>query len=66
MAENRARWLFLPEIGVSCIEEPPIWVSGMMAFEDEAVCLAFGAIVIEDSMLDEGNEENKEIFFLKP
>ena len=48
------------------MEEPPIWVSGMMAFEDEAVCLAFGAIVIEDSMFDEGNEENKETFFLKP
>ena len=47
------------------MEEPPIWVSGMMAFEDEAVCLAFGAIVIEDPMLDEGIE-NKESSFLKP
>jgi len=48
------------------MEEPPILVSGMMAFEDEAVCLAFGAIMIEDSMFDEGNEEKKESFFLKP
>ena len=48
------------------MEEPPIWVSGTTAFEDEAVCLAFGAIVIEDLMFGEGNEENKESFFLKP
>ena len=48
------------------MEEPPLWVSGTTAFEDEAVCLAFGAIVIKDSMLYEGNEESKESFFLKP
>ena len=48
------------------MEELPIWVSGTTAFEDGAVCLAFGAIVIKGSMLDEGNEENKESFFLKP
>ena len=63
--ENQVRWFSLPEIGVSCMEEPPIWVSGTTAFEDEAVCLAFGAIVIKDPMLDEGNE-NKESSFLKP
>jgi len=34
------------------MEEPPSWISGTTAFEDEAVCLAFGAIVIEDSMLE--------------
>jgi len=33
------------------MEEPPIWVSGTMAFEDEAVCLAFGAIATEESVL---------------
>jgi len=33
------------------MEEPPIRISGTIAFEDEAVCLALGAIVIKDSVL---------------
>jgi len=33
------------------MEEPPIWVSGTTVFEDEAVCLAFGAIMTKDSVL---------------
>ena len=33
------------------MEEPPIWISGMTALEGEAACLAFGAIVTEDSVL---------------
>jgi len=33
------------------MEEPPTWISGTIAFEDEVVCLAFGAIAIEDSVL---------------
>ena len=33
------------------MEEPPIWVSGTTAFEDEAVCLAFGAIATVESVL---------------
>ena len=48
------------------MEEQPIWVSGTTALEGETTCLAFGAIMIEDSMFDEGNEEKKESFFLKP
>ena len=47
------------------MEEPPILASGTMAFEDEAVCLAFGAIVIKDPMLDE-EKENKRSSFIKP
>ena len=43
--------VLLPEIGASCMEEPPIWVSGATAFEDEAVCLAFGAIATVESVL---------------
>ena len=43
--------VLLPEIWASCMEEPPIWVSGTIAFEDEAVCLGFGAIVTEESVL---------------
>ena len=35
---------FIPEIGVFCTEEPPLGVSVTIAFEDETVCLAFGAI----------------------
>ena len=34
------------------MEEPPIWVSGTIALEGEVTCLAFGAIVTEDSMLE--------------
>jgi len=33
------------------MEEPPIWVSGMIAFEDKVACLAFGAIATEESVL---------------
>ena len=47
------------------MEEPPLWVSGTTAIEDEAVCLAFGAIAIKDPMLDEG-KEYKGSSFLKP
>ena len=43
--------VLIPEIGASCMEELPIWVSGTIAFEDEAVCLAFGAITTEESVL---------------
>jgi len=43
--------ILLPEIGASCMEKSPIWVSGTTAFEDEAVCLAFGAITIVESVL---------------
>ena len=46
----------------------PAWrnrPSETTAFEDEAVCLAFGAIAIKDPMLDE-RKENKGSSFLKP
>jgi len=33
------------------MEEPPIWVSGTMALEGEAACLAFGAIATVESVL---------------
>ena len=33
------------------MKEPPIWVSGATAFEDEAACLAFGAIATVESVL---------------
>ena len=35
----------IPEIGASCMEEPPLWASVTTAFDDEAVRLALGAIV---------------------
>ena len=34
----------------SCVGGPPIWASGAIALEDEATCLAFGAIAIVKSM----------------
>jgi len=34
----------IPEMGASCMEEPPLGVSAAIAFEDEAVGLALGAI----------------------
>ena len=43
--------VLIPEIRASCMGEPPIWVSGTTAFEDEAVCLAFGAIATVESVL---------------
>ena len=40
---------FISEIGVSCMEEPPLGVSATIAREDEAICLAFGAIANQRS-----------------
>jgi len=36
--------VLLPEMGASCVEVPPIGTSGVIALEDEATCLVFGAI----------------------
>ena len=59
--------VLLPEIGASCMEEPPIWVSGTTAFEDEAVCLAFGAIATVESVLKMvGTKRTKPRAFLNP
>ena len=41
--------VFLPEMGASCMEEPPIWAFGAIALEDEATGLVFGAISIVNS-----------------
>ena len=39
----------IPEIGASCAEEPPLWASTTAAFEDDAVGLALGAIVNQET-----------------
>ena len=39
----------IPEIGASCMEEPPLWASVATAFNDEAVRLALGAIAKQES-----------------
>jgi len=36
--------VLLPKMGASCVEVPPIGTSGVIALEDEATCLVFGAI----------------------
>ena len=36
--------VLLPEMGASCVEEPPIWTSGVTALEEEATSLVFEAI----------------------
>ena len=38
--------IFLPEMGASCMEEPPIWAIGETTLEDKATGLVFGAISI--------------------
>ena len=38
--------VLLPEMGASYVEETSICVSGAVALEDEATCLAFDAIAI--------------------
>ena len=53
---------FIPEIGASCEEEPALGVSATTPFEDEAVCLALGAIANQRS---DGRKENKGNSFLK-
>ena len=43
--------VLLPEMGASCVEVPPIGTSGVIALEDEATCLVFGAISTVKSVL---------------
>jgi len=43
--------VLLPEMGVSCVEGPPIWTYGATTLEDEAACLVFGAISTVKSVL---------------
>jgi len=38
-------------MGVSCVEELPIWISGAIALEDEEAGLVFGAISTVKSVL---------------
>ena len=43
--------VLLPDMGASCVEEPPIWISRATALEDEEEGLAFGAISTVKSVL---------------
>ena len=43
--------VLLPEMGASCVEEPPIWISGVIALEDKEAGLVFGAISTEKLVL---------------
>ena len=43
--------VLLPEMGASCVEEPPIWISGAIALEDKEAVLVFGAILTMKSVL---------------
>ena len=42
--------ILLPEMGASCIEEPPICTSEVTTLEDEATGLVFGAILAANSV----------------
>jgi len=42
--------VFLPEMGASCVEEPPIWTFGATALEDEATGFVFRAISTVNSV----------------
>ena len=48
------------------MEEPPIWASGATTFEDEAACLAFGAIATVKSVLKMVKMEKSFELFLNP
>ena len=56
----------IPEIGASCMEEPPLWASVTTAFDDEAVCLALGAIANQESNARRKKREQRRSFFSKP
>jgi len=43
--------VLLTEMGASCVEEPPIWIFGATALEDEETSLVFGAILTVRSVL---------------
>ena len=50
MAVTSANVILLPEMGASCMEEPPIWISGVIALEDEAACFVFGVMATVKSV----------------
>ena len=50
MAETKSDG-FTTWIGASCMEEPPIWISGVTALEDETTGLVLGAISTVKSLL---------------
>ena len=57
--------VLLPEMGASCIEEPPIWSSRATALEEEAKGLVFGAILNDEFFRkDRDKEEKARSFFL--
>jgi len=56
----------IPEIGASCMEEPPLWASVTTAFDDEAVRLALGAIANQESNARRKRREQRKSFFSKP
>ena len=56
--------VFLTEMGASYVEEPPIWTSGAIALDDEAIGFIIGAISIVNSMYKKERRRSSE-FFLK-
>jgi len=59
MEETSSDAILLPEMGASCVEEPPIWISGAIVLEDEVAGLVFGAISTEKSVLKTMKMEKK-------
>ena len=51
MEETSSDAILLPEMGASCVEELPIWISRAIALEDEEGGLVFGAISTVKSVL---------------
>ena len=57
--------ILLPEIGASCIEQPPIWAFGATTLKEEATGLVFGAIFNGELFRKDGDKEEKAWSFSK-
>ena len=54
--------VLLPEMGVSCVEGPPIRISGATTLEDKEAGLVFGAILAVRLVLKTVEEKSFKLF----
>ena len=57
--------ILLPEIGASCIEQPPIWAFGATTLKEEATGLVFAAIFNGEFFRKDKKKKKSPELFLK-
>ena len=53
---TKANSILLPKMGTFCLEELPIWTSGVTELEEEATDLIFGAIFDDEFFKKDGDK----------